>query len=546
MSWNLKNCCATSYEMFFHERLIAKERNNGVIMVQQGPTVQVSLAGFSRGFSQKPGNASRQTSAVERAMRAKRSGTRSKVETHRGPATRGPLAERTDQGLGARTGRGLEEAAGVTGRPAGGKSRLRPADGVSVAEFGAAGGLSRRGVRAQNFFESLGVAQDIPDHTAIRTWLLRRGIAELEEPVERADDWVWIVDHSNQIGPEKVLCILGVRASELPPGTALRHEDLRVLKVLPGTTWKREDMARVYEELAEQIGPPRAVLSDGAVELRDGAEALKTHRDDTIILGDFKHYAANQVKSLIGKDPRFQAFSKELGQTRSRIQQTELAHLTPPSPKPKSRFMNLKATLHWAGVVLWLLRSPKAQSRNGLSTERLEDKLGWLRNYEKDLATWQECQDVVSASVTFLNEHGVFAGAENALRDKIARLSVHPTSRTLANRLLTFVKDAEALLKDGERLPLSTEILESCFAKYKQMERQHAKGGFTSLLGSFAALLKPTTPDEVTKAFAKVKVKDVKTWIDKNLGTTLGSRRRTTYQEHQKAKKGATKKPPTL
>lgn len=386
------------------------------------------------------------------------------------------------------------------------------------------------------------VAQKVPDYTSIRTWLLRQGIAELEKPVERADDWVWIVDHSNQIGPEKVLCILGVRASQLPPpGTALRHEDLRVLKVLPGTTWKREDMARVYEELAEHIGPPRAVLSDGAVELRDGAEGLNAQRDDMIILGDFKHYAANVIKSLIGKDPRFLAFGKELGQTRSRIQQTELAHLVPPSPKPKSRFMNLKATLNWASVVLWLLKHPKAQSRENLSETRLEDKLGWLLNYETDLAAWQECQAVISASVTFLNEHGVFAGAENALRKKLAHLKVHPTSRTLADRLLTFVKDAEALLKAGERLPLSTEILESCFAKYKQMERQHAKGGFTSLLGSFPALLKPTTPDEVTQAFAKVKVQDVKTWIDKNLGPTLGSRRRSAYQEHRKTTKRATK-----
>jgi hypothetical protein len=281
------------------------------------------------------------------------------------------------------------------------------------------------------------------------------------------------------------------------------------------------------------------------VELREGTKVLTLQRNDTIVLGDFKHYAANQMKSLIGKHPRFEAFRHELGQTRSRIQQTELAHLVPPAPKPKSRFMNLQATLNWAGVVLWLLRNPQAESRNALSTKRLKDKIGWLTRYEKDLTAWQECQEVISASVTFLNEQGVFAGAETALRETIAGLAVHPTSRELADRLLTFVRDAEALLKDGERLPLSTEILESCFSKYKQMERQHAKGGFTSLLGSFAALLKPTTPDEVTKAFANIKVKDAKAWIEKNLGTTLGSRRRSTYQEHKNATKRATKAKPT-
>lgn len=371
---------------------------------------------------------------------------------------------------------------------------------------------------------------------------MRLGIAELEKPVERADDWVWLVDHSNQIGPEKVLCILGVRASQLPPpGTALRHQDLRVLKVLPGTAWKREDMARVYADLAEQIGPPRAVLSDGAVELQEGAQVLKTLRDDTLVLGDFKHYAANVLKSLIGKDPRFQAFSQELGQTRSRIQQTELAHLTPPAPKPKSRFMNLSATLRWAGVVSWLLNHPEARSRCGLSPQRLEDKLGWLRQYEPDLAVWQECQAVISAGVTFINQQGVCAGAARGLRAQIAGLASQATSRKLAARLLKFVKQAEALLKDGERLPLSTEILESCFSKYKQLERQHSKGGFTSLVGSFAALLQPATPDKVREAFARVRVKDVHAWIDKHLGPTVGSRRRSTYHEHKTATNRATK-----
>ena len=36
-------------------------------------------------------------------------------------------------------------------------------------------------------------------------------------------------------------------------------------------------------------------------------------------------------------------------------------------------------------------------------------------------------------------------------------------------------------------MPLSTEILESSFGLYKQLERQHSKGGFTTLLAAFLA-----------------------------------------------------------
>ena len=35
-----------------------------------------------------------------------------------------------------------------------------------------------------------------------RLWLLRLGYYKLSRPKEQADDWVWIVDHTVQIGQE--------------------------------------------------------------------------------------------------------------------------------------------------------------------------------------------------------------------------------------------------------------------------------------------------------------------------------------------------------
>lgn len=198
------------------------------------------------------------------------------------------------------------------------------------------------------FFDWLGASPEkLPERTTIRNWLMRVGVAAMEQPIEPADDWILLADHSNQVGVEKVLAVLGVRASQLPPpGVSLSHEDMRVLMLQPGVSWKREDMANAYQTLAERMGNPLALLIDGAVELREGAEILqKSGEKDVIILGDFKHFAANVLKRVVGGDERYSTFSSQLGFTRSGIQQTKLAHLTPPSPKPKSRFMNLERTL---------------------------------------------------------------------------------------------------------------------------------------------------------------------------------------------------------
>lgn len=385
-------------------------------------------------------------------------------------------------------------------------------------------------------FDWLGVTGRLPEWTTVRTWLMRVGVAAIEEPIERADDWVWMADHSNQIGPEKALVIIGLRTSKMPPpGVALTHQDVRLLTVQPGVSWKREDMAGAYEELADRIGAPLAVVVDGAVELREGAEVLQKLRENVIILGDFKHHAANVLKKIVGDSTPFDRFTSQVGCTRSVIQQTELGHLTPPSPRPKARFMNLAATLTWAQMVLWQLAHPHSQARREITAARMNEKLGWLRPFRDHIPRWSACQAVVSASVTFINEQGLFRGAANRLAVELESLPTCADSRAVADRLLDFVRQSEEKLAEGQRLPLSTEILESSFGLFKQLERQHSKGGFTSLLAAFGALLKPATPASIRRDFARVSVKQMRTWVTQNLKTTLASKRQTAYAEFAKA-----------
>lgn len=362
----------------------------------------------------------------------------------------------------------------------------------------------RIGLRAtpdvlKRMLDWLGVEAKLPQWTTVRTWMLRVGVAAVERPIEEADDWIWMADHSNQIGPEKALAIIGLRASKMPPlGQPLKHEDVRVLELKPGTSWKREDMAVAYEQLAGRGGAPLALLVDGAVELREGGETLRKSRKNMMVLGDFKHYAANVLKKIVGKDQRFSEFSTRLGRTRSAIQQTELAHLTPPSPKPKARFMNLAPTLRWAKMISWQLSHPGSQARHEITAARMNEKLGWLRQFRDDIDRWHACQEVVCASSKFINEQGVFSGAARGLRDHLRtlrggadndRAKDTTDSRQVTACLLRFVRQSESQLAEGQRLPLSTEILESSFGLFKQLERQHSKGGFTSLLAAYGCLL---------------------------------------------------------
>ena len=73
-----------------------------------------------------------------------------------------------------------------------------------------------------------------PAWTTGRLWLLRVGYYQLMRPKEPAEDWVWIVDHTVQLGKEKCLLILGVRLSALlSTACDLTHAMMEPLALIP-------------------------------------------------------------------------------------------------------------------------------------------------------------------------------------------------------------------------------------------------------------------------------------------------------------------------
>jgi len=349
-------------------------------------------------------------------------------------------------------------------------------------------------------------------------------------------------DHSNQIGTEKILVILGIRVCDLPPrGQTLARNKLKVLAVVPGQQWKQDDVRREYEQLATRIGPPRFLITDGATELYESADVLQKEGKTPVVLRDFKHFAANTFEKLIGKSDRFTRYLSQCGRTRSQVQQTELGHFAPPSPKSKARFMNLGPLLRWGQMVSHHLSDCRSKSRRGITAERMNEKLGWVRGYREDLACWNRCQTIMQLSLKFINTTGLHSGSADQLRQLLDRQfrawsEVCETSRTMAATLVEFVREQASHLEEGEQAWLSTENLESCFGAFKCLEGQHSKGGFTSLIAALPMLLSEVTPALVRESLKATSVTDLKKWVNKNLGKTLCSQHNQAYKEFRTVK----------
>lgn len=414
--------------------------------------------------------------------------------------------------------------------------------------------LARRlGFRSANaalviVFDFLKITNKVPSHDSIRLWACRIGVAITEEEEKTSEGEIWISDHSNQIGQDKVLVISRLRQEDLPrPGKTLSRSRLKVIATIVGKSWKREDVRREYEKLAMKRGAPTWLLSDGAVELHESVDALDKHaKNDVRRIRDIKHKGANILEKLIGKDPQFVKFLSMIGTTRSQIQQTELGHFTPPAQKTKARFMNLGSLLKWAEMALFHLNAPDSKARAKITVPRMNQKLGWLLAFGEDLARWSACHAVMKHCLNHLEryavEKGTVATLELSLQEAFGDLQARDAvSAAMADGMLHSISEIELQLKAGERVWALSDNLESVFGGFKRLERQHSKGGFTSLVAALPILTEELTPQRVRECLASVSVKHLRKWVTDNLGKTVTAKRQLAFHEFATHVDGAAK-----
>lgn len=373
----------------------------------------------------------------------------------------------------------------------------------------------------------------VPHYTTVRLWLLRLGYHKLHRPKEQASDWVWIIDHSNQIGKEKCLVILGVRVSQLsPPGEeyALRLPQMEPIELEPVTVSDKEVVYRQLEANVAKTGVPRAIIDDHGGDLAGGVELFRQAHPETIEIYDISHKAACLLKARLEDDEQWKAFGAKAGQTKCSIQQTEWAFLVPPNQRAKARYMNLGPLISWGVKTLAIVDNPAPEVLQHGTRERLEEKLGWLRQFREPLTDWSEMEQTIDVAVDFVRTQGLYRRVAKDLRNRLGKLCLGQTARQLGTDLTKFVAGQARPLRRGERLPGCSEVIETCFGKFKSLERDQSKGGFTSLVLALAACVAERTQEVVHDALQKTKTRHVIEWIKGKLGPTVGSKRRIAYQ----------------
>lgn len=370
-----------------------------------------------------------------------------------------------------------------------------------------------------------------PSPNAGQMWLLRIGLYEITRAKVKADDWVWIVDHTVQIGQVKCLLVVGCRlAAWQATPRSLEHHDLQVLALEPVLESNGVIVDQQLEQLVEVTGVPRQIVTDQGTDLKNGITLFCQQHEETAYVHDIAHQAALIVKHELEADERWSAFVSALGRTKPKLQQTALAHLTPPSPKAKARYMNLQELVTWGQKTLTYLDVAEKVETPPVPQQLFEDKLGWLRQQQEALAEWGGVMAVVSTTLTYVRSNGYHADAERELAEKLpsaADPSMMPGR--VATALRKFVATESAKADPGERLVGSSECLESLIGTGKRLEGQQSKGGFTKMVLAMAAAVVKPTQEYLESAFDSIKVNDVYTWCRTKLGQSLQALRRQAF-----------------
>ena len=365
-----------------------------------------------------------------------------------------------------------------------------------------------------------------PTHVTISNWVKKAGYYQIQKSKTKADDWIIIIDESIQIGAEKLLLILGVRESEIDFTKALSFYDVVPVLQVSKAGWNGEEIEKEIRKAQSILGKIKYAVSDRGGSIN---KALKLCQIPQI--HDITHRAGNILKKFYKEDAEFIEFTKKATRLRVKIQQTKWAYLLPPNQRSQSRFLNLKPIVKWAINILEYLQ----REDENLPDDFPYEKFDWLKGHQEiitELALVISCIEEISVSLKSqgLNKSVIEKSEETLTQLKSKRIE------KIKDELLNYFKECSEAVPKSKTLLCTSDIIESCFGKYKNNISKNSLCGITDLSLYIPASTMETGINEIHKIMESVTVEDVKKWTQVNIGQSNLKKRR---EALGKKKKGA-------
>ena len=430
----------------------------------------------------------------------------------------------------------------------------------------------------------------VPASTTVLNWCCRLGLALLQRPLPRRDDWIFVIDETEGLGALKCLVVLGIPVARLAEtGYSPRHGDMTVLAVeitLKSTgIW----VAAVLEQVSARTGVPVQIVADHGSDVRKGIALFRQQAPSCVETYDISHAIATHLKAHWRDDAHWQAFLKQAGATLSHFQQTDLAFLLPPRQRTKARYMAMDAHVDWAqrligyhdqgdfsaiGLPCVFTANAWAQLRMAWGKRRVEplraligthydtraalcealqaagatalddlddtfwrladrgyarflQAFAWVLPYRTRVPEWTQTIAVSKTIQTILKTRGLSRATPALVLEQLAAQG--PLAAPVADfqtRVLQHLEHEATKLPAGATWLASSDIIESVFGHYKAFTARGPLKEVGRLVLLIPAFLCELTAPVIREAMASVRTIDVEQWVHMHLGPSMLARRR--------------------
>lgn len=378
-----------------------------------------------------------------------------------------------------------------------------------------------------DIFQEALLWHEVPTHSVIRQWLMKLGLFKLQRTYSEGN-WMLIVDSSIQMGPQKVLLVLGVRLDKLEKNYIPTYEDaeplvMKIVKSSPG-----EVIEEVIIEAKRKVGCVRGVISDGGAEMKKGMRLLNESGEISIHLLDIVHLISNLLKNELSSDDNWQTFKQNSTHMTQVVKLSDLAHLSAPRLRSKERLMASVKLVKWACNLIAHIDSLRLQKK------KKDPKVTWVLKHRKQLSIWRQLHDLAEMALVLVHNQGYHQDISKEWSREIEKINFINRRTKAFSILIKSLLEKEGLkVPEGERRLGSSVIIESSFGKFKQIEGHHANSGITTSVLALAAIFGKTDNSEIAEALESVTRNDLKDWTDGNLGQTYLSKRRMDLNPHK-------------
>jgi predicted translin family RNA/ssDNA-binding protein len=373
----------------------------------------------------------------------------------------------------------------------------------------------------------------IPCYTTIQMWLLRFGLFRLKHSIKKRDDWVYIIDHTIESGPNKCFVILGVHGEQFKNNIRpLKHKDVSVLSIEIVQDTSAKAIETSLRALSEKTERPVQIISDGCSSINKAIRGFnnneKTYSTHTY---DATHKAAIILKHILDKNKKWQEFINKIAFTKRCLIQTELSYLMPQRPRDKSRWLNIDIFMNWS----WVILNTNKEKLSSKNKEKFEEKLSWIEEFKKEIEEWSVILEIVNSLKNEVRQNGLEkTGTKRRFLKSIKDLKINTKNTRKAKKEAVEYIKYETNKLNGINLGCS-DVIESMFGKYKIFSKRGPMREISKSVLLIPVFTGKITYKEVKNAMEEISVNNVKKWLSDNIGETIFAKRKKVFK-HKRGK----------